>query len=278
MDLDRAGRLHDRGPELGLRQLGHPVQGVRHARACRATRSRRSRTRPQVHAVTGPGPAGVAAHPVGPGRRLRRARGPRQGARGAHRRDQLQPVPGRRLQARLADPRRRADPGQGGRRTTWSASTIMRETGSTDLKIWLPDGTNYAGQDSLRGRQDRLADSLRAGLRRAGRRPAAAAGVQVLRAVLLRDGHPGLGHLAAALPRAGRAGAGRAGHRPPRAGHQHRVHRHAAAAAEPVGRVRLQLPLLRRRRPDRRLGGPVPAVPDPGRDRRPSARTARSRA
>jgi L-rhamnose isomerase / sugar isomerase len=37
---------------------------------------------------------------------------------------------------------------------------VMRETGSTDLKLWLPDGTNYAGQDSLRGRQDRLADSL----------------------------------------------------------------------------------------------------------------------
>ncbi|MDQ2583765.1 L-rhamnose isomerase [Saccharothrix yanglingensis] len=38
---------------------------------------------------------------------------------------------------------------------------VMRATGSTDLKLWLPDGTNYAGQDSLRGRQDRLADSLR---------------------------------------------------------------------------------------------------------------------
>ena len=37
----------------------------------------------------------------------------------------------------------------------------MRETGSRDLKIWLPDGTNYAGQDSLRERQERLADSLR---------------------------------------------------------------------------------------------------------------------
>ena len=37
---------------------------------------------------------------------------------------------------------------------------IMRATGSKDLKIWLPDGTNYAGQDSLRGRQDRLAESL----------------------------------------------------------------------------------------------------------------------
>ena len=37
---------------------------------------------------------------------------------------------------------------------------IMNLTGSTDLKIWLADGTNYAGQGDLRGRQDRLADSL----------------------------------------------------------------------------------------------------------------------
>jgi len=37
---------------------------------------------------------------------------------------------------------------------------IMRQTGSTDLKIWLPDGTNYPGQDTLVGRQERLADSL----------------------------------------------------------------------------------------------------------------------
>jgi L-rhamnose isomerase/sugar isomerase len=37
---------------------------------------------------------------------------------------------------------------------------VMRETGSRDLKIWLPDGLNYAGQASLRARQERLADSL----------------------------------------------------------------------------------------------------------------------
>ena len=37
---------------------------------------------------------------------------------------------------------------------------IMNQTGSTDLKIWLADGTNYPGQDSIRARQDRLADSL----------------------------------------------------------------------------------------------------------------------
>lgn len=37
---------------------------------------------------------------------------------------------------------------------------VMHATGSRDLKIWLADGTNYAGQDDMRGRQDRLADSL----------------------------------------------------------------------------------------------------------------------
>lgn len=37
---------------------------------------------------------------------------------------------------------------------------IMDATGSRDLKIWLADGTNYAGQDDMRGRQDRMAESL----------------------------------------------------------------------------------------------------------------------
>ncbi|WP_104110906.1 MULTISPECIES: L-rhamnose isomerase [unclassified Arthrobacter] len=37
---------------------------------------------------------------------------------------------------------------------------VMDATGSRDLKIWLADGTNYPGQGDMRGRQDRLADSL----------------------------------------------------------------------------------------------------------------------
>ena len=37
---------------------------------------------------------------------------------------------------------------------------VMDATGSRDLKIWLADGTNYAGQGDLRGRQDRLSESL----------------------------------------------------------------------------------------------------------------------
>jgi L-rhamnose isomerase/sugar isomerase len=38
---------------------------------------------------------------------------------------------------------------------------VMNTTGSQDLKIWLPDGTNYPGQGDIRGRQERLAESLR---------------------------------------------------------------------------------------------------------------------
>ncbi|MFF0459571.1 L-rhamnose isomerase [Streptomyces mexicanus] len=37
---------------------------------------------------------------------------------------------------------------------------IMDATGSRDLKLWFADGTNYPGQDDLRGRQDRLAEGL----------------------------------------------------------------------------------------------------------------------
>ena len=37
---------------------------------------------------------------------------------------------------------------------------IMHATASRDLKIWLADGTNYPGQGDLRGRQDRLNESL----------------------------------------------------------------------------------------------------------------------
>ena len=38
---------------------------------------------------------------------------------------------------------------------------VMDATGSRDLKIWLAEGTNYPGQGDMRGRQDRLAESLR---------------------------------------------------------------------------------------------------------------------
>ncbi|GAB3473286.1 L-rhamnose isomerase [Nocardiopsis coralliicola] len=45
---------------------------------------------------------------------------------------------------------------------------IMHRTGSRDLKIWLADGSNYPGQADLRGRQDRLQESLQEIYRRLG--------------------------------------------------------------------------------------------------------------
>jgi L-rhamnose isomerase/sugar isomerase len=45
---------------------------------------------------------------------------------------------------------------------------IMDRTGSRDLKLWFADGTNYPGQDSIRARQGRLAESLRATYDRLG--------------------------------------------------------------------------------------------------------------
>ncbi|MDF5754591.1 L-rhamnose isomerase [Spongiactinospora sp. TRM90649] len=38
---------------------------------------------------------------------------------------------------------------------------VMHATGSRDLKIWLAEGSNYPGQADLRGRQDRLHESLK---------------------------------------------------------------------------------------------------------------------
>jgi L-rhamnose isomerase/sugar isomerase len=45
---------------------------------------------------------------------------------------------------------------------------VMDQTGSRDLKLWFSDGTNYPGQDSIRARQDRLADALAAVYARLG--------------------------------------------------------------------------------------------------------------
>ena len=70
----------------------------------------------------------------------------------------------------------------------------------------------------------------RGDLRPAVRGPATGPGVQVLRAGVLPHRRPGLGYVVRPLHRPRRAGPGLPGHRSPRAGHQHRVHRGAAAA------------------------------------------------
>ena len=151
----------------------------------------------------------------------------------------------------------------------------MNATGSRDLKIWLADGTNYPGQGDIRGPPGLAGREPRRDLRPDRRGPAAGARVQVLRAGVLPHRRARTG--ARRTPTCSALGE-RAmvcldtGHHAP--GHQHRVHRRPAAAAREARLVRLQQPLLRRRRPDRRRGRPVPAVPDPGRGASAAAASA----
>ena len=144
---------------------------------------------------------------------------------------------------------------------------VMDATGSRDLKLWFADGTNYPGQDDIRGPPGPPCRGARRGPCPARAGPADGPRVQVLRAVVLHDGRPRLGDGLHPVPRRRAEGDGRRRHRPPRPGHEHRVHRRVAAAGGPARRLRLQLALLRRRRPDGRLGRPVPAVPDHARGR-----------
>ena len=237
-------------------------------RACRATRTRRSPTRRPVHRFTGVAPTRGAAHPVGPGRRLR-ASSPRTRRTSASRSAPSTPTSSRTTTTcSAASPTRT----RGVRRKAidhlLECVDIMDATGSRDLKLWFSDGTNYPGP----GRHARPAGPARRGaargVRPARRRPADAAGVQALRAGVLHDRRARLGHRVRALPRARRAGA-RSSSTPAttRPGTNIEFIVAFLLRAGQARRLRLQLPLLRRRRPHGRRGRPVPAVPDHARGR-----------
>ena len=104
----------DRAPVVGVRQLGHAVQGLPPGgRAARPVREDRRRgAGPPLH---GRRADGRAPHPVGQGRRLRRPRRPRPRAGRRPRDDQLEHVPGQRLHAGQRLPPRRPRPPQGRR-------------------------------------------------------------------------------------------------------------------------------------------------------------------
>ena len=144
---------------------------------------------------------------------------------------------------------------------------IMDATGSRDLKLWFSDGTNYPGQDDIRARQDRLAEALAAVHARLGPDQRMVLEYKFFEPSFYTMDVPDWGTAYLQCVAAGSEGEGRRRHRPPRAGHQHRVHRRLAAPGRPARRVRLQLALLRRRRPDGRLRRSVPAVPDHARGR-----------
>ena len=228
----------------------------------------------QVHRYTGVAPS-VALHiPWDRVDDYAELAGARRGPRHRARHDQRQRLPGRRLQARQRHQPRPADPAQGAGPPARVRRRHGRRPARATSSCGSPTARTTRARTTSAARQDRLAEALAGGVRAARRAPAADPRVQAVRAGVLHDGRAGLGHVVRALPAAGRAGEGVRRHRPPRAGHQHRVHRRVPAAGREARRVRLQLPLLRRRRPDGRRGRSVPAVPDPVRGRRrPAAST-----
>ena len=102
---------------------------------------------------------------------------------------------------------------------------VMRQTGSTDLKLWLPDGLNYPGQDSLRDRQERLADSLQQVYAAMDDDHRLLLEYKFFEPYFYATDIPDWGTSLLHCLALGERAHGRARHRPPRAEHEHRVHR-----------------------------------------------------
>ena len=269
-----------RRPSWALRQLRHPVQGVRPARACRATRTRRSPTPRQVHRLHRRRADRGAAHPVGPGRRLR-ARWPRTPPTAGVGLGTINSNVFQDDDYKLGS---RHQPGpagapQGDSTTCSSASTSWTPPARRDLKLWFSDGTNYPGQDDIRARQDRLAEALREVYDRLGDDQRMLLEYKLFEPAFYTTDVPDWGTVLRALPGA-RARRRRScvdtGHHAPGTNIEFIVA--FLLRAGTARRVRLQLPLLRRRRPDGRRGRPVPAVPDHARGRRGGGARRRTRA
>ena len=183
----------------------------------------------QVHAVTGTAPT-VSLHiPWDKVDDYDQARRACRRAWSDHRRDQLQHLPGRRLQARVGHQPGPEGPPQGrrppaGMRRHHGRHRLAGPEALVRRRHQLPGPGRHPVPAGPAGR------GARRGVRAARRRAADAARVQALRARVLHHRRTGLGHLLRALPQAGQQGAGRGGHRPPRAGYQHRVHRRLPAA------------------------------------------------
>ena len=108
---------------------------------------------------------------------------------------------------------------------------IMDATGSRDLKLWFADGTNYPGQDDIRGppgprsprrcaaTYERLGDDQRMLLE-----------YKLFEPAFYTTDVPDWGTSYAHCLELGEQGPGGRRHRPPRARHQHRVHRGVPAA------------------------------------------------
>ncbi len=201
------------------------------------------------------GADGRPAHPVGPGRRLHRPRCTRHRARRDAGDGQLQHLPRRRLQVRQPDPRGQDGPAEGDR-----PSPGLHRDHEPDRVSGPEDLAGRRHQLSRPGRhprrQDRLAESLAAIYQHIGEDQRMVLEYKFFEPAMYMTDVPDWGHLVCSGVGSRRAREGLPRHRSSRARHQHRVHRRSVAPAREAGFVRLQLALLRRRRPHCR-GRPI---------------------
>ena len=71
---------------------------------------------------------------------------------------------------------------------------IAKELGSRDISLWIADGSNYPGAQSIRKRIGWLEEALKAAHDKLGSWPAAAGRIQAVRACLLSHRHSRLGN------------------------------------------------------------------------------------
>ena len=138
---------------------------------------------------------------------------------------------------------------------------IMDATGSRDLKLWFADGTNYPGQDDIVARQDRMAAALAEVYDRLGDGQRMLLEYKLFEPSFYTTDVPDWGtayaHCIELGPKA--LVVLDTGHHAPGTNIEFIVA--VLLRARQARRVRLQLALLRRRRPDGRRRRPVPTVP-----------------
>ena len=237
-------------------QPGVPARPVRE--------DRRRRAGAPVHRARA---VGRAAHPVGPRRRLRQAAPPRRRPRRPARHDQHEHVPGRRLQAREPVPRRRARARQGDR----AHARVRRHHGRHRQP--RPEGLAARRTELSRARPTCATGRSDSPTRWRRSTPASATHQRLVLeykffepafyATDVPDWGTAYVHCVALGERA--VVCLDTGHHAPGTNIEFIVMQLLRLGR--LGRVRLQLALLRRRRPDRRRGRSVPAVPHPVRGR-----------
>ena len=253
-------RARDRDPVVGLRRLRHALRHLPPARPparrLRADRRRRRGPPPHRHRRRR-----RAALPVGPVDDYGALRAPHRVARPAGRRRQPEPVPGPRLQARLGHPSRTRACARRRSSTSSSASASPPRSARPRSRCGSPTAPTTRARTTCASAAARLHDSLSAVYAQLPDDQELLVEYKLFEPAFYATDLADWGSALLTCQKLGERARVLDRPRPPRPGREHRADRRPARRRGPARRLPLQQPQVRRRRPDRRLGQPVRAVP-----------------